>query len=728
MATNFYFNNFKSSQEQTLVEDLIIESIKIYGHDVFYLPRTVVENDPIFKEDDISKYESAYSIEMYIKNVDGFQGEGDFLSKFGLQIRDQITFTISRRVYEDNIYYNGLSDSVRPLEGDLIYFPLNQKLFQIKFVEHEAIFYQMGSLQTYDLVCELWEQSDEELNTGIKEIDMIEEDYSQSQTIYLTGVNSDFTLNEIVRQQLPLDENYYRTATASASITNGLVSGFTISEPGYGYTTAPTVTISAPLTTNATATLEVSNTTFQVTSVNVSNGGGWYTTTPVVTLDPPLSTPVTATANATLVGDSVLSIAVDEPGTHYTTSPSVTISDPPPTAIRKFGNGSLNHSSSTDNTALSILSSSVSVSDSQGYRLSIWFYPTGAASENQILFYGTNFLLYRSTDNTINVQILGGAAGTSTGTVIANQWNFIQVEQVDFNVYVHVNSDVGSLHVVSTGQVFVSGETLYAGDNGQEGFSSFIGYIDDLIIDNITSIDTSSYSVPVSANSGGNVLTKSFDFTTATADAVVSEGSVTEIIITDGGDGYIEPPVITIEPSTGNANNFIATATATVDANTGEVSSVNVTSGGQYYTGAEGVTIDSPLESTANASATIVNGTLTSISVVNPGLGYTNAPTVTLTVPLVPYITGEVISVLPDADNANAYYVEMINIKSDNINYNNFINNQEVIGLSSNTSGTVSSTTSEDQPSTTQNDDFKNETTGFLDFSELDPFSEEGSY
>lgn len=169
MATSVFFNNFGSSQEQFLIENLIIESIKIYGHDVYYLPRTNVNRDTIYEEATLSKFNTAYFIDMYIKNIDGFDGDGDFISKFGLEIRDRVTFTLSRRVFADEI--GTVTEYVRPREGDLIYFPLNKKVFEIKFVEHEAIFYQLGALQTYDLVCELFEYSSEEFSTGIADID-----------------------------------------------------------------------------------------------------------------------------------------------------------------------------------------------------------------------------------------------------------------------------------------------------------------------------------------------------------------------------------------------------------------------------------------------------------------------------------------------------------------------------------------------------------------------------
>ena len=176
-TVNHYFNNFTNSMEQNLVEDLIIESIRIYGIECLYIPRTLVKEDLLFGEDVLSKFSTAYPIEMYVKSVDGFEGDGTFLSKFGLEIRDQMILTMARRRFVEEVYVDG-TDTVgttdRPNEGDLIYFPLNNKLFEIKFVEHEAIFYQMGSLQTYDITCELFEYSHERLDTGIAAIDNIE--------------------------------------------------------------------------------------------------------------------------------------------------------------------------------------------------------------------------------------------------------------------------------------------------------------------------------------------------------------------------------------------------------------------------------------------------------------------------------------------------------------------------------------------------------------------------
>jgi hypothetical protein len=175
MATNFFFNNFQSSQEQQLLEDLIIESIRIYGEDMFYIPRKINNYDEVYGADDQSSYENAYAIEIYIKNIDGFAGDGSFMSKFGLEIRDQVIFSVAQRIFNEEI--GQYTTQVRPNEGDLIYFPLNKKCFQIKYVNKQEMFYQLGALQTWEMTCELFEYSGETMNTGIPEIDILQKKF-----------------------------------------------------------------------------------------------------------------------------------------------------------------------------------------------------------------------------------------------------------------------------------------------------------------------------------------------------------------------------------------------------------------------------------------------------------------------------------------------------------------------------------------------------------------------
>lgn len=210
MATNFFFNNFQNSQEQLLIENLIIESIQIYGHDVIYLPRTPVQVDKLLGEDPLREYIHAVPVEMYIKNIEGFAGEGDFLSKFNIQIRDQITFSIARRVFSNEVGTIEFLD--RPQEGDLIYFPLNRKIFEIKFVEHESIFYQLGALQMYDLKCELFEYNNEYFDTGIEDVDRLRANFSLGLDIFAITDESGIPITDeegyyVVQESYDINEN-----------------------------------------------------------------------------------------------------------------------------------------------------------------------------------------------------------------------------------------------------------------------------------------------------------------------------------------------------------------------------------------------------------------------------------------------------------------------------------------------------------------------------------------
>lgn len=177
--SNFFFNNYKSSQEQDLLESLIIESIAIYGLDCYYIPRKLNDYDAILGADDQSSYENAYPIVCYIENVNGFQGDGSFMSKFGLEIRDQLVVAVAQRIFNQEV--GTFTSQLRPNEGDLLFFPLNNKCFQVKYTNKFEYFYQLGGLQTYQLTLELFEYSGEVMNTGIPEIDRLQKEYSINQ-------------------------------------------------------------------------------------------------------------------------------------------------------------------------------------------------------------------------------------------------------------------------------------------------------------------------------------------------------------------------------------------------------------------------------------------------------------------------------------------------------------------------------------------------------------------
>ena len=192
MPTNVFFDTGTTS-EQRLYEDLIIEQLKIYGQDVYYLPRKLANKDTIFGEDPASSFDDSYIIEMYVNNTDGFMGEQEIIKKFGLELRDDIKFTVSKLRWETLISNNSdLQNTTRPNEGDLVYFPTTKAFFEILFVEHEQPFYQQSALPVYQLSCTKWEYASERLDTGITTIDATEDALSTD------TMNFQFTLeNEV---------------------------------------------------------------------------------------------------------------------------------------------------------------------------------------------------------------------------------------------------------------------------------------------------------------------------------------------------------------------------------------------------------------------------------------------------------------------------------------------------------------------------------------------------
>ena len=187
MARNHYFSEAVGT-EQALYENIIIESLKMYGQDVFYLPRDIVAEDKVLADDVISRFNSSYVVEMYIENTDGFDGEGDLFTKFGVEIRDQATFIMARRRWDQTVSsYNNEIDGGRPREGDLIYLPMSRSLFQIMHVEHEQPFYQLNNLYAYKMRAELFEYNDENLDVGVDAINDIETDHAYK---YILTVNN----------------------------------------------------------------------------------------------------------------------------------------------------------------------------------------------------------------------------------------------------------------------------------------------------------------------------------------------------------------------------------------------------------------------------------------------------------------------------------------------------------------------------------------------------------
>ena len=199
MATNRYFKQ-KVRSEQNLFEDLVIESLQMFGQDVYYLPREIVNKDKIFLDDVPSRFSDAYKVEMYIENTEGFEGEGDLFTKFGIELRDQATFIVSRRRWVQLVGKRLEVANFRPREGDLIYLPMSESMFEVRRVETETPFYQLKDLPTFRLQCELFEYSDEDFDTGVDTIQDVETENSFKYHLELDSGGGRFIQGETVTQ------------------------------------------------------------------------------------------------------------------------------------------------------------------------------------------------------------------------------------------------------------------------------------------------------------------------------------------------------------------------------------------------------------------------------------------------------------------------------------------------------------------------------------------------
>ena len=211
MATNLYFNNVTSHAEQELINDLTSEVIQLHGMDVFYIPRTLIKEDPLLDEDVLSRFEVAYEIEMYIKGTEGFGGEGDLVSKFGLDVRDEVIFTVHKDRFEL------ATTKPKPLEGDLIFLPMSKGLFEIKFVEHEQPFYQAGKNYSFDITCELFQYSEQQFEKGVPEVirDIEREQSAAIDFVMTAGGSGAYAIDEAIYQGASLAE-----ATAKGTVVS----------------------------------------------------------------------------------------------------------------------------------------------------------------------------------------------------------------------------------------------------------------------------------------------------------------------------------------------------------------------------------------------------------------------------------------------------------------------------------------------------------------------------
>jgi hypothetical protein len=285
MPTSPYFPTYYQGHpgEQNLAQDLADEQIKLFGTDVYYLPRTILKD---YTLDDViySKYQSQFQVEMLLQNVEGFGAQSEFISKFGIRITDEVKFIVSSRRWDqaEAQYHPTLTVPGRPNEGDLLYFPLTTDIYEIKFVERETPFYQFGKIQFLILTAEIYEVTDDDIDTGIPAIDEIEQLFSSAFKLVMDpGGIGNFTVGE----EIVGDEFLAR---GTAAITGGAISNTTISDGGAFYNPAipPLITFSAPPTggTQATGTAVVSANGI-VTGINLTNPGAGYTSAPTLTID-----------------------------------------------------------------------------------------------------------------------------------------------------------------------------------------------------------------------------------------------------------------------------------------------------------------------------------------------------------------------------------------------------------------------------------------------------------
>jgi len=352
-----------SQTEQSLVQDLINEQLRMYGVEIYYIPRKYLTTNTVIKEVIESKFDSSYPIEAYVENYEGYSANPVILSKFGIQALNELSITISKERFENYITpltknLSNIELSTRPKEGDLIYFPLGDRLFEIKFVEHEKPFYQLQKTYVYTLTCELFRYEDEIIDTGITDIDDSIEVEANLQTLTLVAAGTTATAITTIANGGVISitvtnrgEKYTSvptvaissspspggTAIGIATLISGIVNcdgteigskvqGVQIINPGYGYTVSPGIVFIGGGGSGAAATTRISNNSIGI--VTITSGGSGYTTSPAVTFSSPgIGTTATGLAIVSAAG-TISAIRITNAGAGYTTIPTITIGSP----------------------------------------------------------------------------------------------------------------------------------------------------------------------------------------------------------------------------------------------------------------------------------------------------------------------------------------------------------------------------------------------------------------
>jgi len=608
----FFLNG--SPSEQRLVQDLVNEHLKLFGQDVLYLPRKIVDRNTVIREITASKFDDSFRLEAYLVNVDGFGTPSDVLTKFGVRDQDEITLVVSKERYDDFIapFMKLLPETERlnastPNEGDLIYLPLDNALFEIKYIERKVPFYQLNDLFMYEFRCEIFEPEASEV---VDLPDML----TDKEGVDVEAVN---TIGQTITLQMEKDTSENAIAYVSlASTFSGVKSVQRVPMfHGGNYRGTPNVTIHKPNRGNqATGTVTIAEA--GIDSATVTSGGSNYLRVPTISFTPP----------------------------NKTTSSQI-----------KFGNNSLHHTSITDVIGANFkFTTNVDARDTGNGRLSLsfWLYPTKfdpAVNGGTIMWTDRFKIYYRETGNIIFAS--GSGSIENTTQLNLNAWNFIRVEQYNTDATISVNGTVSNTLNTANPIMFFTGDTLKLGaDASGQGFipsqtASWEGFLDHITLnltgDNSTRI-ASAEQVPV------NETQQETDVQTSTTAQFIrkldnehpivtaitnADREVSGLTINYEGWGYTSVPIMTIEqPDLGSQATAVAIMTSRSGVSNQSVDRILLTNPGTGYTTPPTVVFTGgDPSSVAIATAVISEGVLGPIGITTGGLGYTFTPTVGIT-------------------------------------------------------------------------------------------------
>jgi len=603
-----------SPSEQRLVQDLVNEHLQLFGQDVLYLPRKIINQNTVIREITASKFDDSFRLEAYLVNVDGFGTPSDALTKFGVRDMDEITLVVSKERYDDFItpFIKSFPEGERvnantPNEGDLIYLPLDNALFEIKYVERKVPFYQVNELFMYEFRCEIFEPEDEVVDLPDGLTDKNGEDVDD-------GI---ITRGNIITLQLDKDDNTNALGyVALASTVPGVKSVQRVPLFNDGnYLGTPTVQIFKPKQGNqATGTVTIAE--GGIDTVTLTSSGSNYLSVPTISFSPP----------------------------NLNTSSQI-----------KFGNNSLHHTAITDVIGANfVFSTNVDSRDTGNGRLSLsfWLYPTKfdpAVNGGTIMWTDRFKIYYRETGNIIFAS--GSGSIENTTPLNLNAWNFIRVEQYNTDATISVNGTVSNNLNTANPIMFFAGDLLKLGaDTAGAGFipsqtASFEGFLDHLTI-NLTGDNAlrnfTATQVPSSetsqetdgqTNSNASFVRKMDNESPQVIATTDANKVVTGLTINYEGWGYTSVPIMTIDqPALGSQATAVAIMTSRTGVPNQSIDRILITNPGFGYTEPPIVTFTggSPI-SVAIATAVISEAVLGPIGLTTGGRGYTFTPTVGIT-------------------------------------------------------------------------------------------------